>query len=79
VITLQIFTTGGRLKYRKNRRGTGLPTGVSACGACEVAELAPGGVGEVLVELLGEVPGEVLALPPRSCRRRQITSRTSPT
>jgi len=27
-------------------------------------------VGEVLVELLGEVPGEVLALPPRSCLRR---------
>jgi len=25
----------------------------------------------VMVELLGEVPGEVLALPPRSCRRRQ--------
>ena len=63
MITLQIFTTGGRLKYRKNRRGTGLPTGVSACGACGVAELAPVGVGEVLVELLGEVPGEVLALP----------------
>ena len=38
----------------------------------QAAELAPGGVlGEVLVELLGEVPGEVLALPPRSCRRRQ--------
>ena len=32
----------------------------------------PGSVGEVLVELLVEVPGEVLALlpAPRSCRRR---------
>ena len=48
-------------------------------GRLKAAELAPGGVGEVLVELLGEVSGEVLALPPRSCRRRQITSRTSPT
>ena len=47
----------------------GPPTEV--CGACEAAELAPGGVGEVLVDLLGEVPGEVLALPPRRCRRRQ--------
>jgi hypothetical protein len=29
-------------------------------------------MGEVLVEFLGEVPGEVLALlAPRSCRRRQ--------
>jgi len=28
------------------------------------------GAGRVL-ELLGEVQGEVLALPPRSCRRRQ--------
>ena len=46
-------------------------TEVFACGACEAAELAPGGVGEVLGELLGDVPGEVLALPPRSCRRRQ--------
>ena len=69
--TSTIYHRGGRLKYQKNRRGTGPPTEVSACGACEAAELAPGGVGEVLVELLGEVPGEVLALPPRSCRRRQ--------
>ena len=34
-----------------------------AAAPCEPAKLAPGGVGEVLVELLGEVPGEVLALP----------------
>ncbi len=46
-------------------------TEVFACGACEAAELAPGGVGEALVDLLVEVLGEVLALPPRSCRRRQ--------
>ena len=69
--TSNIYHGVGRLKYQKNRRGTGPPTEVSACGACEAAELAPGGVGEVLVDLLGEAPGEVLALPPRSCRRRQ--------
>ena len=60
ITLLQILFTTGRLKYQKIRRGTGPPTEV--CGACEAAELAPGGVGEVLVELLGEVPGEVLAL-----------------
>ena len=61
--TSNIYQGGGRLKYQQNRRGTGPPTEVSACGACEAAEHKPGGVGEVLVELLGEVLGEVLALP----------------
>ena len=67
---------GGRLTHQKNRRGKGPPTEVY--GACEAAELAPGGVGEVMGESLGEVSGEVLALPPRSCRRRS-DGRRAPT
>ena len=70
-----IYHGGGGLSTKKSSRH-GTPTEV--CGAREAAELAPGDVAEVMVELLGEVPGEVLALPPRSCRRRQITSRASP-
>ena len=70
ITLLQIFTTGGGLKYQEKSPRHGPPTEV--CGACEAAELVPGSVGEVLVELLVEVPGEVLALlpAPRSCRRR---------
>ena len=67
---------GGRLTHQKNRRGKGPPTEVY--GACEAAELAPGGVGEVMGESLGEMSGEVLALPPRSCRRRS-DGRRAPT
>ena len=68
-----MFTArGGRLKYTKTVAAAGDPRLRSSPAApCEPAELALGGVGEVLIELLGEVPGEVLALPPRSCRRRQ--------
>ena len=62
---------GGRLKYQKSRRGTGPPIEVFACGAMRAGRARTRGVGEVLLDLLGEAPGEVLALPPRSCRRRQ--------
>ena len=70
--TSNIHHGGGGLSIPKKSPRHGTPTIRSSPAApCEPAELAPGGVGEVLVELLGEAPGEVLALPPRSCRRRQ--------
>ena len=53
-----IYHGGGGLSTKKSSRH-GTPTEV--CGAREAAELAPGDVAEVMVELLGEVPGEVLA------------------
>jgi len=82
LITLQIFTRGGDgLSTNKiaAARDPRLRSPPAAHARRQSSRPGAWARSEVLVELLGEVPGEVLALPPRSCRRRQITSRTSPT
>jgi|TARA_B100000524_G_scaffold272980_1_gene150910 hypothetical protein len=56
VYSSNIYHGGGGLCNKKIAAARDPRLGV--CGACEAAELAPGGVDEVLVELLGEVPGE---------------------
>ena len=61
-----IYHGGGGLSTKKYAAARDPRLRSSSAARCEAAELAPGGVGEVLVELLGEVPGEVLALPPRA-------------
>ena len=62
ITLLQICTTaGGGLSTKKIAAARDPRLRSSPAAPCEPAELAPGGVGEVLVELLGEVPGEVLA------------------
>jgi len=60
-----IYHGGGGLSTKKYAAARDPRLRSSSAARCEAAELAPGGVGEVLFELLGEVPGEVLALPPR--------------